>query len=669
MRLQTKIILPIMFLLILVLTVTTTVSFYFEKNLLDTNMATLAESKLHELEIQVNSNKNEIEDLKKDLSSTDLEKARTLAYIIQLNPQSIESTESLNSLMESINIDEIHVTDEKGIITWTTVDKFKGFDFASSDQSKAFIPALTDKNFQLVQEPTERGADKVLFQYVGVARLDKPGIVQIGLTPKKLQDAIAKNDISTIASQLSFGKAGYVFIVDKKTNKIISHKDTSLIEKSLDDFDWGVNIKDKDSGSFQYTMDNIQKHMNFKTIDGYILCATIPVDEFTGGIMSMLNKIAVICFVSIVLYFILSYILIKLLVTNEIKKLLNSIAAIGKGDLTKEVDLKSSKEFKEFSHGISLMTKNLKALIAESIDVTTQLSVVADKLALSAEQSGQGAEDIAVTVNELAQTANAQAEGASRGAELAKDVFEKVETIARSARETSQSTIETNEIIKVGVTTIEEQNLKMKNNSESTKAVNNAVDELAQQALEIGNITDVITGIASQTNMLALNAAIEAARAGEVGKGFAVVADEVRKLAEGSTAAAKQISNIIVGIQKSVENAKNQVTASITAVEEQQLAVEHTQQAFEKIKESSLYAIKQVNAISEATNAVINNVQEIALVSESSAAASEQSAASTQEISASTQEQSAAMEEVSQMAQDLKNMVNKLNQASNKFRV
>ena len=88
------------------------------------------------------------------------------------------------------------------------------------------------------------------------------------------------------------------------------------------------------------------------------------------------------------------------------------------------------------------------------------------------------------------------------------------------------------------------------------------IEQLSENAEEINETMTLIKEIAERTNLLALNAAIEAARAGEYGKGFAVVADEVRKLAESTQDSAEDITDIIVHLNKSVEEIKNKALQS-----------------------------------------------------------------------------------------------------------
>ena len=68
---------------------------------------------------------------------------------------------------------------------------------------------------------------------------------------------------------------------------------------------------------------------------------------------------------------------------------------------------------------------------------------------------------------------------------------------------------------------------------------------IADASRRIEDIVQLIEGVAFQTNLLALNAAVEAARAGEQGRGFAVVAGEVRLLSQRTSAAAKNIKELI----------------------------------------------------------------------------------------------------------------------------
>jgi methyl-accepting chemotaxis protein len=120
----------------------------------------------------------------------------------------------------------------------------------------------------------------------------------------------------------------------------------------------------------------------------------------------------------------------------------------------------------------------------------------------------------------------------------------------------------------------------------SARSAQSQIADLSKAVGGIGDVLNLIEGIAAQTKLLALNATIEAARAGTAGRGFAVVASEVKALAEqtekATTDIGKKISQVQAGTNQTISVVTDvlegirqvgELTAAVAAATEEQRGV------------------------------------------------------------------------------------------------
>jgi methyl-accepting chemotaxis protein len=278
----------------------------------------------------------------------------------------------------------------------------------------------------------------------------------------------------------------------------------------------------------------------------------------------------------------------------------------------------------------------LRAVTTTLNSSTSAVAASSTQIASSVEQQERFLSEQAASVNET--TATVEELGAS-----SRQAAEQAEASSAGAKQAIALSEEGTRAVSRTLDGIDELR-------EKVGAIADKIMQLSEQTAQISSISDLVSDIASQTNMLSLNAAVEAARAGEHGKGFAVVAGEVRKLADQSKRSAEKINGLVGEIQASI-NSTIMVTdeGTKTAVEGKKLA-EETAESFEGI----------VNAV----NNVFLNSQQIVLSAKQQAVAVQQAVSAMNAINLGSRETAAgvvqvkaATFELASTAQQLKAMV------------
>ena len=179
--------------------------------------------------------------------------------------------------------------------------------------------------------------------------------------------------------------------------------------------------------------------------------------------------------------------------------------------------------------------------------------------------------------------------------------------------------------------------------------VNDKTHEANKAAGKISEVVNLITEIASQTNLLSLNASIEAARAGEAGRGFAVVAENIKQLAEQTTSSAADIQDIIHDLEQKSDETVEKTEAVNNIVNKQSEDMKQTADILNQVITGITGLIDKIDSIAVSVENMDKSKENVVDVIGNLSSVSQENAASTEETSAST---TMAMETVKKIADE-----------------
>ena len=463
---------------------------------------------------------------------------------------------------------------------------------------------VDDPSIEIVQEPQQNVAEGTIIQYIGVARTDAKGLVQVGIRPEILENMLANTRIDVVLKDVDFGARGYVYAIDKNTGEILAHPNEALIGTPAT----AAGFSDETTGGDgRIRVDGVSGYYVSEEYENMLIGTFMPSSEYFSGRTSQTIVVAITIFVIFMALLIMINRMVEKGIVNGIDNISRSLKKIAAGDFNVIVDEKGNDEFIQLSDSINKMVTGIRENISENQQLVERQKTDMESSLMLINNVKSACSDLESVSKDTLSSADDIYNGTEKQKKavsgLEQVMNELVTELNMSADETTKVTSTTG----TAVNTIMQAQIQM-------ESLRKSINEISEMSIKIEKIIDEINSIAEQTNLLALNASIEAARVGDMGKGFAVVATQVGELAARSSHAAKETNELITNSIRAINSGKEITEDTVETFNHVVDAIGRANDAVEEIAgmvRENVSVVSQAVAEIDKINGVVNANVEI----------------------------------------------------------
>ena len=402
-----------------------------------------------------------------------------------------------------------------------------------------------------------------------------------------------------------------------------------------------------------------------------ILATCIPVKEVEGLYKGIVTSRAAAILI-LMAVFCASTLIVVGLISKALLGVVGNLDQIAEGKLNFKVPeklLNRSDEVGKSARAVYSVVTGFSRIITDIHNSMKNMNEFTGTFSSNFDSIGQSISSVNTAVNEIAQGATAQAADTQKVSESMGEMSNALNRTADSVNVLSSSAANMKNSNATVDSTLKELLEISSHTQKSVDQVQKQTNITNESAQAIQAATDIIAGIANQTNLLSLNASIEAARAGEMGKGFAVVAEEIRGLADQSKESADKIRGIVENLISNSNQSVEIMNGVVGEIHQQNEKLGTTLEVFSTLNQEVQKVVGEINVISGELDHIENYKTDVVEKIDGLTEISQNNAASTEETAATMDQLAEIVEDCRQATARLKGIADELNATAKKFQI